>query len=247
MNFFSLFKRKLIYNFKKKINLDFDNINSDSLDKLFNHYGSDKANIFKVNDKTGHGYSKFYEKKLEKFKDKQINILEIGSYSGASAAAFIKHFPNSKVFCFDINISNFKYQSEKIHVFGIDINNEKKIKKTLKYIFENYKFKEFDLIIDDGSHYLSDILIGLKYFFKLVKNDGLYVIEDFKHPNYYEYNNNINHIFLDELLNNLKVKQTFLSNIFNEIDQKYLIESVKEIENFKGNLKDSDISFILKN
>ncbi len=247
MNFFSLFKRKLIYNFKKKINLDFDNINSDSLDKLFNHYGSDKANIFKVNDKTGHGYSKFYEKKLEKFKDKQINILEIGSFSGASAAAFIKYFPNSKVFCFDINISNFKYQSEKIHVFGIDINNEKKIKKTLKYIFENYKFKEFDLIIDDGSHYLSDILIGLKYFFKLVKNDGLYVIEDFKHPNYYEYNNNINHIFLDELLNNLKVKQTFLSNIFNEIDQKYLIESVKEIENFKGNLKDSDISFILKN
>tara|TARA_B100001063_G_scaffold80606_1_gene74985 strand:- start:100 stop:843 length:744 start_codon:yes stop_codon:yes gene_type:complete len=247
LNFFSLFKRKLIYNFKKKINLDFDNINSDSLDKLFNHYGSDKANIFKVNDKTGHGYSKFYEKKLEKFKDKQINILEIGSFSGASAAAFIKYFPNSKVFCFDINISNFKYQSEKIHVFGIDINNEKKIKKTLKYIFENYKFKEFDLIIDDGSHYLSDILIGLKYFFKLVKNDGLYVIEDFKHPNYYEYNNNINHIFLDELLNNLKVKQTFLSNIFNEIDQKYLIESVKEIENFKGNLKDSDISFILKN
>ena len=247
MNFFSLFKRKLIYKFKKKINLDFDNINLDSLDKLFNHYGSDKANIFKENDKIGHGYSKFYEKKLEKFKDKQINILEIGSYSGASAAAFIKHFPNSKVFCFDINISNFKYQSGKIHVFGIDINNEKKIKKTLKYIFKNYKIKEFDLIIDDGSHYLSDILIGLKYFFKLVKNDGLYVIEDFKHPNYYEYNNNINHIFIDELLNNLKAKQTFLSNIFNKIDQKYLIDSVKEIENFKGNLKDSDISFILKN
>jgi hypothetical protein len=217
LNFFSLFKRKLIYKFKKKINLDFDNINLDSLDKLFNHYGSDKANIFKENDRIGHGYSKFYEKKLEKFKDKQINILEIGSYSGASAAAFIKHFPNSKVFCFDINISNFKYQSEKIHVFGIDINNEKKIKKTLKYIF------------------------------KLVKNDGLYVIEDFKHPNYYEYNNNINHIFIDELLNNLKAKQTFLSNIFNKIDQKYLIDSVKEIENFKGNLKDSDISFILKN
>jgi hypothetical protein len=49
------------------------------------------------------------------------------------------------------------------------------------------------------------------------------------------------------LLNNLRAKQTFLSNIFNKIDQKYLIDSVKEIENFKGNLKDSDISFILKN
>ena len=105
---------------------------SDSLDKLFHYYGSDKANIFKKTQSKGHGYSIYYNKKLEEFKNKRINILEIGSYAGASAAAFIKYFSNSNVFCFDINISNFEYKSKKIHVFGLDIKNEKKNKKSFK-------------------------------------------------------------------------------------------------------------------
>ena len=104
MNFFSLFKRNLIYKFKKKITIDSDNVKLNTLDELFHYYGSDKSNIFIKNNKKGHGYSKFYEKKLEKFKDKKINILEIGSYAGASAAAFTKYFPHSNIFCFDINV-----------------------------------------------------------------------------------------------------------------------------------------------
>ena len=126
MNFFSLFKRNLLFKLKKKVIIDRDNIKSNSLDNLFYEYGSDKANIFKHTQKSGHGYSCYYEKKLEKFKDKKINILELGSYAGASAAAFVKYLPNSKVYCFDINISNFKYKSKKIDVFGVDVNNKKK-------------------------------------------------------------------------------------------------------------------------
>jgi len=246
LNFFSLFKRNLIYKFKKKISIDIDNIKLNSLDELFHHYGSDKANIFKLIDKTGHGFSKFYEKKFEKFKDKKLNILEIGSYAGGSAAAFVKYFPNINIFCFDINISNFKYKSKNIHVFGIDINNKKKIDKLLQSIFLQYEFKDFDFVIDDGSHNLSDILYGLKTFFKHTKSKGLYVIEDFKHPNYYSYNNNINHIFVDEFLNNLLNKKISLSSIFSESDQLDLINKIERIENFKGNLENSDLSFITK-
>ena len=115
MNFLSLFKRNLIFKFKKKISIDNDNITSKSLDYLFHVYGSDKANIFKPNQQPGHGFSIYYEKKLEKYKNKNINILEIGSYAGASAAAFTKYLPKSKVYCFDVNISNFKYKSENIN------------------------------------------------------------------------------------------------------------------------------------
>ena len=246
MNFFSLFKRNLIFKFKKKILIDKDNIISESLDYLFHKYGSDKANIFKLNQKPGHGFSIYYEKKLEAFKNKNLNILEIGSYAGASAAAFIKYLPKSKVYCFDINISNFKYKSENINVYGIDINNQKKVVKTLNKIFSEQNFNQFDLIIDDGSHYLSDILISLKFFFKYVKNEGLYIIEDYKHPNYYKYNRNIDHLLVDQVLVNLNNKKSFISNIFNDDDQKELINSIKMIETFKGNLKDSDISFITK-
>ena len=132
MNFFSLFKRKLIYNFKNKISIDNDGIDNKTLDFLFHHYGSDKADIFKKKKNIGHGYSKFYEDKLKEFKDKNLNILEIGSFAGASAAAFAKYFSNVNIFCFDVNISNFDYISKKIHVFGVDINNEKKVNKNLE-------------------------------------------------------------------------------------------------------------------
>ncbi len=246
MNFFSLFKRSIIYKFKNKTSIDTDNLKTNSLDELFHYYGSDKADFFIKTQEKSHGYSVFYKKELEKFKNINVNILEIGSYSGASAAAFSKYLPNSNIFCFDVNISNFKYKSNKIHVFGLDINNKKKIKKILKQIFTKHKVKEFDIIIDDGSHNLSDILHGFKFFFNLLKKNGLYVIEDFKHPNYFSYNNDVNHIFFDEFLKNLKNKKISNSKIISEKEQDTIIKSIKKIEIFKGNLKNSDISFISK-
>ena len=246
MNFFSLFKRNLIYKFKKKISIDTDKIKFDTLDELFHHYGSDKAEVFKYTNKAGHGFSKYYEERFKNFKNKEINILEIGSYAGASAAAFNKFLPNSNIYCLDVNISNFKYHAKNIQVFGIDIKNEKKLNKILQNIFHKNKFSKFDFIIDDGSHNLNDILIALKFFFKFVNSNGIYIIEDFKHPNYYQYNNNINHIFVDEFLNNLKNKKKSSSSIFTENEQTNLIQSIKKIENFRGNLNDSDISFITK-
>ncbi len=123
---------------------------------------------------------------------------------------------------------------------------KKKINKLLQSIFHQYKFKEFDIIIDDGSHNLKDLLIGLKLFFKFVKYQGIYIIEDFKHPNYYEYNNDINHIFIDEFLKNLSDKRLSLSSIFSDNEQISLMNSIEKIESYKGNLNDSDISFITK-
>ena len=37
-------------------------------------------------------------------------ILEIGSFSGASAASFVKYLPFSTVYCLDINLTNFNDQ-----------------------------------------------------------------------------------------------------------------------------------------
>ena len=246
MNFFSLFKRSILYKIKKKINIDTDNVNKETLDELFHHYGSDKANIFKKTNSQGHGFSKFYTQNLDKLKDKEIKILEVGSFAGASAAAFSKYFKNSSIYCFDVNISNFIFSSKSIHVYGLDINNIKKLKETLEKINIQTNSNYFDIIIDDGSHYLSDILFSLKNLFKYVRKGGLYIIEDFMHPNYYDYNKNIDHMLVDQLLKNLKDKKKFVSNIISQEDQIYLHNNIKKIENYKGNLKDSDISFIEK-
>ena len=246
MNFFSLFKRNLIYKLKKKISIDKDSFSKKDLDQLFFYYGSDKANFFQNKKRRGHGFSQFYEKQLAILKNKPINILEIGSYAGASAAAFSKYFYNSKIFCFDINISNFKYSSNNISVYGLDIRNEKKVFKILDIIFKENNFRKFDIIIDDGSHYLSDILFSLNLFFKFVNKGGAYVIEDFKHPNYYKYNLDTKDIFVEDLLSKIRKKEYFSSGFIKKESQKYIFNEVKEIVSYKGNLEDSDICFIQK-
>ena len=109
-----------------------------------------------------------------------------------------------------------------------------------------FQEKNFDFIIDDGSHNLSDILLSLKFFFKFLKKKGLYVIEDFKHPNYYPNNKNINHILIDELLKNLKIEKISNSNVLTEVEQKYLMRTIFRIDIFRGNLSDSDICFLTK-
>ena len=82
--------------------------------------------------------------------------------------------------------------------------------------------------------------------FKYVKKGGFYIIEDFKHPNYYDYNKNIEHILVDQVLANLQEKKIFNSDIIKNDDQVYLHNNINEIKIYKWNLKDSDICFLQK-
>ena len=246
MNFFSLFKRNLFYKFKKKQNIDNQRFSRRNLDNLFHHYGSDKSNIFRHTGGHGHGYSKYYNKYLKDLKNKKLRILEIGSYAGASAAAFKKFFINSKIFCFDVNISNFTYSSKDIKVYGIDIKNFKKVEKTLKKIVTQNNNELFDLIIDDGSHNLSDILNTFKNLFKYLNKKGFYIIEDYMFPNFYEYNRDVKDIFVDKMISYLLKKKYFKSNIINKNDQIYFHKNIKRIYRERGRLKDSNICFIRK-
>ena len=73
------------------------------------------------------------------------------------------------------------------------------------------------------------------------------MIEDFKHPNYYKYNKNVDDILIDKMINYLIQKKLFKSNIIKNTDQTYLWNNINKIITYKGNLKDSDICFIEKN
>jgi len=247
LNFFSIFKRNLIYKFKNKISIDSKKVEYKSLDELFHYYGSDKANIFRIKNSKGHGFSKFYEDYLLGLRNKKLKILEVGSYAGASAAAFSNYIPDAKIICLDINISNFKYSSKNIEVFGVDIKNKKQVGKILTKVFSKFDFSKFDLIIDDGSHKLSDILFSIKFFFEHLSKGGFYVIEDYKHPNYYIYNKDIDDILIDDFIKCLEKKKFFNSLTLNKADQDFLFNNIESIKTFKGNLEDSDICFISKN
>ena len=247
MNFLSLFKRSLIYKLKKKDNIDLDGIEDSSLDKLFSHYGTDKSEYSKDKKNKTHGFSKYYEKHLSFLKEKKIKILEIGSFSGASAAAFSKYFPNCEIYCLDINISNFKYYSKKIHVFGLDSSNSKMVSKFIKKIMDKDTLKYFDVIIDDGSHKQSDQLSALNHFYEYLVDGGFYVIEDYKFPDYFKHLNDVNDIKIDELADYILKKKPFSSSLVSSKVINLLLDTIKNVYKYKGNTDISDIVFFEKN
>tara|TARA_Y100000741_G_scaffold363798_1_gene352911 strand:+ start:32 stop:802 length:771 start_codon:yes stop_codon:yes gene_type:complete len=248
LNFLSLFKRNLIYKLKKKINIDLqDDIDNSSLDELFKFYNTDKANSVDNGTKQGHGFAKFYEKNLNQFKDKkEINILEIGSFSGASAAAFSKYFLNSQIYCLDINIRNFKFYSKRIHVFGMDSSNYKMMTTFLNKINFFKKINTFDIIIDDGSHILSDQLLALNFFYKFIGKSGFYIVEDYKLLDHFNHLKDVNDISIEELANNVRDKKTFTSKIISDDTINDILQNNKNIYEYKGNTEKSDIIFFEK-
>ena len=247
MKFLSLLKRNLIYKLKKKVNVDFDGIEYTSLDELFFYYGTDKSEYSKDKKNKTHGFSKYYEKHLSFLKKRKIKILEIGSFSGASAAAFSKYFPNCEIYCLDINISNFKYYSKKIHVFGLDSSNSKMVSKFFKKINDKDTLKYFDVIIDDGSHKQSDQLSALNHFYEYLVDGGFYVIEDYKFPNYFKHLNDVNDIKIDELVDYILKKKSFSSSLVSSKVTNLLLDTINNVYKYKGNTDISDIVFFEKN
>tara|TARA_X000000950_G_scaffold197625_1_gene238034 strand:+ start:589 stop:1308 length:720 start_codon:yes stop_codon:yes gene_type:complete len=238
LNFFSLFKRKTIFFFKKKINIDNNKFNKCiKLDDLFIYYKTDKST--KV-----HGFSKFYTKHLNKFKNKKINILEIGSAKGGSAASFVHYFKKSSVFCIDVNLTLVKYKSKKINFFGLHSSNIRMLNKFLQTVQKKFLIKKFDLIIDDGSHLLSDQLFSLNYFYKNLNKGGFYIIEDYRFPNYFSRCKNVKESTIDVLIKKLKKNKRIKSKILENSTTHDLYKA--KIYPYKGNTKISDIVFFNK-
>ena len=238
MNFFSLFKRKIIYLLKNKIDIDKDKFgNNISLDYLFKKYETDKSNAI-------HGFTKYYTNHLNKLKNKKLNFLEIGSAGGGSAAAFVHYFDKSNVFCLDVNLTLVKYKSDKINFFGLDSSNSKMLYRFLKNIEERFFVKKFDVIIDDGSHILSDQLFSINYFYKYLKKGGYYIIEDYKFPNYYKRCNDVDENTIDIIIKKLKSNMIIKSQILQNDTIKKLYKA--KIFTYKGRTKISDIVFFQK-
>ena len=174
---FFLDKFRQLFSLKKK-NLDKINKNFEnkSLNDLFIEFNSDKASKFVINNKRidGHNYSPIYEKYFQKYKNiKNLSILEIGSLRGSGTASFYYYFDKPKIFCVDINPFQIQIYSKNIRVLYVDTNS----KKTLINL-RSYLNKNFDIIIDDGSHNIRDQIITMNIFFEKLKKGGLYVIED---------------------------------------------------------------------
>lgn len=127
------------------------------ISEILAKYETDKVN--------GHCYGDSYDDIFSEFnREDPLNILEIGTQKGGSLLAWKEYFPNAKVTGIDIiDVVKPEYRSKDITYIVSDV--------------KNYKTdEEFDIVIDDGSHFLEDVLYTVENF-KLKKN-GVMVIED---------------------------------------------------------------------
>ena len=139
------------------------------LSKFFYYSLSDKyANYKDLYNLLGH---------LKK-RDNPKTILEIGigghnkQYSGGYSLVALSHYYyNSKIYGLDINEKNF-LDSKKIKTIQGSQSDEELLEKI------GTKNGPFDIIIDDGSHYVDHQIITFQNLWKHLNDDGYYLIED---------------------------------------------------------------------
>jgi hypothetical protein len=124
----------------------------------------------------GHTYGDSYDEIFEKFdRNSNINFLEIGIQKGGSLLAWKDYFTNSNIYGVDIIDGILpEYRREDFNYIISDIKNES-VKEILKDI-------TFDIIIDDGSHYLSDVLFVISEYLDKLNFGGVLIVEDCQDP-----------------------------------------------------------------
>ena len=116
------------------------------------------------------GFIQLYEKYFTSLKNLKINILEIGIENGDSLRIWREFFPNANICGIDIDKKNFKI--ENVDILQGDQSNQLFLKSVID------KYKNFDIIIDDGSHQSKHIITSFKFLFPFLNDNGIYVVED---------------------------------------------------------------------
>ncbi|MFJ8856817.1 hypothetical protein ACIRD8_00105 [Streptomyces sp. NPDC102451] len=143
---------------------------ADDLCKLAKHFRTDKWGT--------HRYAQHYQRHLQHLKDDSINLLEIGvgGYSragqgGASLRMWKHFFPNARIYGMDIQDKSF-VDEDRITTFIGDQSDPGSL------VGVAAKVGTLDVIIDDGSHLSPHILTTFETLFPLLRDGGIYAVED---------------------------------------------------------------------
>ena len=142
----------------------------DTLTRIALHHGTDKWG--------SHFYTQTYDRFLSHLRSRPIRLLEIGiggcdnPYEGGeSLRMWREYFPSGLIFGLDI-YDKSPQDSDRIHTI-LGSQNDRDLLARL-----SREYGPFDVIIDDGSHLKSDIIVSMETLFPLMPETGIYSIED---------------------------------------------------------------------
>lgn len=146
---------------------------------LADYYGTDKWNT--------HWYAEVYEEHFRDWRDRPLNIIEIGvggfdnpHSGGASLRMWKAYFRNSQIHGIDI-YDKQPIEERRIRVWrGSQVDRE-----FMAGVFAN--IGRVDILIDDGSHANDHVIATFQQCFPLLADGGLYVVEDVQTSYWPEY------------------------------------------------------------
>lgn len=129
--------------------------------KGYGYYPTDKGKE--------HSYLEIYSHLFFPFKDKKINLIEIGIYMGGSLRLFSDWFTQANIIGYDVT-ENF---------LRVPLGRTKKIIKDCKqFVLDEFKDFPPHIIIDDASHLIEDQLKMVEICYPQLQEGGMLIIED---------------------------------------------------------------------
>lgn len=124
-------------------------------------------------------YFEIYDRHFKRFRNKEINLLEIGISQGGSLQMWKNYFGDkANIFGVDIDPRCKSFEEDNIKIF-IGSQTDKVFLNDLKT-----KIPKLDILIDDGGHTMRQQIITFQCLFHHIRNNGVYLCEDL-HTSYW--------------------------------------------------------------
>jgi len=138
---------------------------------LAEKYGTDKRP-----EPLGHGYTHYYHSLLGPQREMVHKVLEIGIDYGRSLFMWQEYFPNARIYGLDKDPARL-ITGDRIESHLCDQNDLESLRSVPSKVG-----RDFDLILDDGSHDPAHQIMTAKLLVPLLFLGGIYIIEDVPYP-----------------------------------------------------------------
>jgi hypothetical protein len=118
-------------------------------------------------------YFDIYDRHFSRFRNREVNVLEVGIYSGGSLEMWKDYFgPCCRIYGVDIEPACRAYETDSVRVF-IGDQGDRSFWKRFKQ-----EVPSLDVVIDDGSHFPEHQIVTFEELLPHVRLGGVYLCED---------------------------------------------------------------------
>lgn len=118
-------------------------------------------------------YFEVYEAHFERFRGREVHVMEIGVFNGGSLQMWKHYFgPRAHVYGVDVNPACRQFEEERVRVLVGDQADRGFLRNLRREV------PRVDILIDDGGHRMDQQTATFEELFPHISEDGIYLCED---------------------------------------------------------------------